>query len=229
MLLETLLPIFHRTYRELRPRAPMPVFSIRFYPYANLNHTIRIRQDVIHVRLSDLLEGAPETAIEAIAHILIAKLYRKPIEPAHAARYRRWASSQAMAQQSERVRQLRGRKPMVSPQGHVYDLEAIFEELNTRFFHGLMARPRMSWSRERARRLLGHYDPAHHAIVVSRIFDDLRVPKLALEYLVYHEMLHLRHPVKLRGSRRCIHPAAFRAEEKLFPQLAEAKAMLKRL
>lgn len=223
------LPIFQLAYRDLRPRAPMPEFSIRFYPYANLNHTIRLRQEKIHVRLSDLMQGAPETAFAAIAHILLAKLYRKPIEPAHAARYRRWASSQAMAQQSERVRQMRGRKPMVSPQGHVYDLEAIFEDLNTRFFHGLMARPQMSWSRERARRSLGHYDPAHNAIVVSRIFDDARVPQLALEYIVYHEMLHLRHPVKLRGSRRCVHPAAFRAEENLFPRLDEAKALLKLL
>ncbi len=224
-----LLAIFQTTYRELRPRAPMPEFSIRFYPYANLNHTIRLRQEKIFVRLSDLLESAPETALRAIAHILLAKLYRKPIEPAHASRYRRYASSQPMAQQSERIRQLRGRKPITSPQGHVYDLDAIFEDINLRFFHGLMARPTMSWSRARARRLLGHYDPAHNAIVVSRIFDDARVPQLALEYIVYHEMLHLRHPVKLRGSRRCIHPAAFQADEKLFPQLAEAKALLKRL
>jgi len=26
--------------------------------------------------------------------------------------------------------------------------------------------------------------------VVSRVFDDLRVPQYAVEYLVYHEMLH---------------------------------------
>ncbi len=56
-----------------------------------------------------------------------------------------------------------------------------------------------------------------------------RVPLYAIEYLVYHEMLHLRHPVKLRGSRRLVHPAAFREEEKLFPQFKEAQEFLKRL
>jgi len=30
------------------------------------------------VRLSDLLEGAPEAVVRAIAHILLAKMYRKP-------------------------------------------------------------------------------------------------------------------------------------------------------
>jgi predicted metal-dependent hydrolase len=101
--------------------------------------------------------------------------------------------------------------------------------LNTRFFYGLLARPRMSWSRTRTRRILGHYDPAHNAIVISRVFDQSAVPGYAVEYIVYHEMLHLKHPVRLRGSRRCVHSAEFQAEEKLFPQLAEANAFLKRL
>jgi len=50
-----------------------------------------------------------------------------------------------------------------------------------------------------------------------------------VEYIVYHEMLHLKHPVKLRGSRRCIHGAEFQAEEKLFLRLEDAKKFLKRL
>ncbi len=124
---------------------------------------------------------------------------------------------------------MRGRKRIASPQGHVYDLEAIFEELNQRFFYGLMARPQMTWSRDHARNSLGHYDPAHNAIVVSRVFDHPRVPRCAVEYIVYHEMLHLKHPVRLRGSRRCVHSAEFQAEEKMFPALKEAQMFLKRL
>ena len=92
-----------------------------------------------------------------------------------------------------------------------------------------MARPQMTWSRDHARNSLGHYDPAHNAIVVSRIFDRPRVPRFAVEYIVYHEMLHLKHPVKLRGSRRCVHSADFQAEEKLFPQLDEVKQFLRHL
>jgi hypothetical protein len=70
---------------------------------------------------------------------------------------------------------MRGRKHLDSAQGRTYDLEALFEDLNQRFFHGLMARPQMTWSRDHARNSLGHYDPAHNAIVVSRIFDHPRV------------------------------------------------------
>lgn len=224
-----ILEIFHETYRELRPRAPMPEMHVAFFPFANINNTIRLREGILKVRLSDLLEGAPETILKAIAHILLAKIYRKPIEAVHSARYRRYTSSRDLAEKAQTVRQMRGRKRLNGTRGSAYDLDEVFESLNQRFFYGLLARPQLTWSSEVSRRSLGHYDPAHNAIVISRVFDDARVPRYAIEYLLYHEMLHLKHPVKLRGSRRCVHGKEFQEEEKQFPELQEALAFLKRL
>ncbi len=221
--------LFQETYRELRPRAPLPELRVEFFSFANVNNTIRLREGRLLVRVSDLLEGAPENVLRAIAHILLAKMYRRPVDGQCAARYRRYVSTQHMSRKAHLVRQMRGRKRILSAQGHAYDLDAIFEDLNLSFFHGLLARPQMTWSSDRARNRLGHYDPAHNAIVVSRIFDDRRVPQYVVEYIVYHEMLHLKHPVKLRGSRRCVHPPEFQAEEKLFAQFEQAKHFLKRM
>ena len=218
--------IFHRSYRELRPGVPVPGMHLEFYPFASVNNTIRMREGKLHIRLSDLLEGAPASVLESIAHILLAKIYRKPIETGHTARYRRYVASRDISAKAHLVRQMRGRKRIASSRGFVYHLEEIFEELNRQFFHGLLARPQMTWSQVKSRRSLAHYDPAHNAIVVSRIFDHPRVPRCAVEYIVYHEMLHLKHPVKLRGSRRCVHSKEFLAEEKLFPHLHQAKAFL---
>jgi predicted metal-dependent hydrolase len=226
---ENLLNLFQESYRELRPRAPLPEMSVEFYSFANINNTIRLREGRLLVRLSDLLEGAPEPVLRAIAHILLAKMYRKPIEREHSTRYRRHISGHDLSRKAHLVQQLRGRKRIDSAKGVTYDLESIFEDLNTRFFYGLLARPLMTWSRDHARQRLGHYDPAHNAIVVSRVFDHPRIPQYVTEYIVYHEMLHLKHPVKLRGSRRCIHSTEFQAEEKLFPQLEEAKKFLRQL
>jgi hypothetical protein len=39
----------------------------------------------------------------------------------------------------------------------------------------------------------------------------------------------LKHPVKLRGTRRCVHSAEFQAEEQRFENVDAAKAFLKRL
>lgn len=224
-----LLEIFQESYLELRPGTSIPELKIEFFAFANLNNTIRLRSGRLLVRLSDLLEGAPESVLRAIAHILLAKIYRKPIDRGHSARYRKYVGSHEVVRKAHLVRQIRGRKKLRPARGHFYDLDMIFEELNSRFFHGLMARPRMSWSQARTRRILGHYDPAHNAIVISRIFDHPAIPRYVLEYIVYHEMLHLKYPVRLRGSRRCVHSKDFQQEERLFPRLADANAFLKRL
>jgi predicted metal-dependent hydrolase len=224
-----LLQIFEESYRELRPRAPIPEITVEFFPFANINSTIRLREGKLRVRLSDLLEAAPDSVVGAIAHILLAKMYRRSIERAHSTLYRRYISTRNVVDKAHLIRQMRGRKRIDTAHGCAYDLEVIFEDLNTRFFHGLLARPELTWSRKRARNRLGHYDPAHNTIVVSRIFDHARVPRSAVEYIVYHEMLHLKHPVKLRGSRRCVHSAEFHAEEKLFPGLETAKLFLRQL
>jgi predicted metal-dependent hydrolase len=226
---EALLHIFHESYRELRPRAPIPELAAEFFPFANINNTIRMREGKLFVRVSDLLEGAPPPVLRAIAHILLAKMYRRPIEREYATQYRRYVSSKDISRKAHLLRQIRGRKRIESAHGRTYDLEIVFDDLNRRFFHGLLARPQMTWSREHARNRLGHYDPAHNAIVISRVFDHPRVPRYAVDYIVYHEMLHLKHPVRLRGSRRCVHSDEFQAEEELFPHLGEAKAFLKRL
>jgi hypothetical protein len=222
-----LAEIFNEAYAELRPRAPAPPMHIGFYPFVSINNTIRLRQSELYIRLSDLLESAPDAVLHAIAHILLAKLYRKPIDRARSTRYRRYVGGQELAAKARLVRQLRGRKQVHSAHGHHYHLEEIFDELNRRFFHGLMGRPQLTWSREHARNRLGHYDPAHNAIVISRVFDDARVPRYVVDYIVYHEMLHLKHPVKLRGSRRCVHSREFLAEENLFPEVAQAKNFLR--
>lgn len=207
----------------------MPPIHIRFRRFTSLNTTIRLREGQVYVSLSDLLEGAPEPVIRAIAHILLAKLYRKPIDPAQNHRYRRFASSSAVTRQTELIRGARGSKRYFGPQGHYYNLEEVFDSLNLRFFGGLMGRPELTWSGHHAKRSLGHYDAAHNTIVVSRVFDRPSSPRYAIEYLLYHEMLHLKHPVKMNGTRRCVHSRDFKDEEKIFPQLKEALAFIKRL
>ena len=221
--------LFEEEYREIRPRAPIPGLEIRFRRFTSLNTTIRLRQGQVHVHLSDLLEGAPEGVLRAIAHILLAKLYRKPLDVRHTTRYRRFAASETVVRQTELIRQTRGRKKMLGSKGQHYDLEEVFETLNLRFFHGLLGRPLLTWSGHAAKRILGHYDAAHNTIVVSRVFDRKHTPRYAIEYLLYHEMLHLKHPVKVRGGRRCVHPREFQAEERLFPELDQAKQYLKTL
>jgi hypothetical protein len=166
---------------------------------------------------------------EALAHILLGKLYRKPIPRAYTHRYRLYLNRRDMRRQAQLVRQVRGRKFVSGPRGECRDLAEVFDRVNAKFFDGLLGQPLLGWSRGVSRTLLGHFDPAHNAIIVSRILDRPEAPRLALEYVMFHEMLHLRYPVDHNGTRRRVHTREFREAEKKYPQLKEAKEALRKL
>ncbi|HUP04682.1 MAG TPA: SprT-like domain-containing protein [Bryobacteraceae bacterium] len=229
LFFETPEEIYARVFRELKPRTAMPRLRVEFCRFANADSFIRLENGSLLVRMSDLLAGAPAPVLEALAHILLGKLYRKPIARAYSHRYRLFLNRHDMRRQAQLVRQIRGRKFISGPRGAVHDLEEIFERLNQQFFHGLMGRPQLGWSRGASRAMLGHFDPSHNAIIISRIFDRPEAPAAALEYVMFHEMLHLRYPVDHSGSRRRVHTKEFREAEKAFPNLKEAKAALKKL
>ena len=221
--------MYGRVFKDLKPRTPLPQIQVEFCRFANANSFIRLDGSRLHVRIADALQSAPAPIQEALAYILIAKLYRKTISGNYAARYRRYLNRADVRKQLDVLRQERGRKFLSGPRGEHYDLEPMFEDLNRKFFHGLMSRPALGWSRQRSRTMLGHYDPSHNAIVLSRILDQAAVPSLAVEYVMYHEMLHLRYPTEHRGARRCVHTPEFKRAEKEFPHLKEALALLKLL
>lgn len=221
--------IFARVFGQMRPRTPLPAIDVEFRTYANANAQVRLEDARLGVRLADTLAGAPEPVIEALAEILLSKLFRRPVPAASAARYRRYLNRSDIRRSLDLVRQIRGRKRVDPPQGRYYDLEPMFEDLNFRYFHGLMARPTLGWSPHASRTMLGHYDPPHNAIVLSRILDRAEVPKDAVEYVLFHEMLHVRHQAEHNGARRCVHTRAFKDAEKQFEGLREAKALLRKL
>jgi hypothetical protein len=229
LFFETPAEIFHRVHRAIRPRTPVPAFEIEYKKFANANSDVRLDGGAIRVRITDLLEGAPAPVTEALAHILLGKLYRKPAARQYVHRYRLYLNRKDVRRQISMVRQSRGRKAHTGSQGAVHNLEQLFEDLNAKYFGGMMARPVLGWSHVRSRTRLGHFDPSHNTIIVSRVFDDPRCPRLALEYVLYHEMLHLHYPVDHSGSRRCVHTPEFKAHEKLFPHYKEARALLRHL
>ena len=229
LFFETPEEINARVFRTLKPRTPVPSLRIEYCRFANADSFIRLENGALHVRISDLLEGAPAPITEALAFILLGKLYRKPIARVYSHRYRLYLNRRDVRRQAHLVRQIRGRKFISGPAGAHHNLEEIFERLNAQHFDGLLGRPQLGWSRGDSRNMLGHFDPSHNAIIISRIFDRESAPPLALEYVMFHEMLHLRYPVEHSGSRRRVHTREFRAAEKKFPRLKEAKEILKRL
>lgn len=226
---ETPEQIWTRVFRELKPRGKPPQVRVEFCRFANADSFARLKDGRLEIRISDLLESAPAPILEALAHILLGKLLRRPVPRLYAHRYKLYLNRRDMRRSMHLVRQIRGRKFLSGPRGTQYNLEEIFEELNARYFHGLMARPLLGWSRRASRTTLGHYDPSHNAIIVSKLLDNAAVPRLAVEYVLFHEMLHLEFPAQSQGAQRRFHTRAFREAERAYPLLKEGKELLKRL
>src|SRR6266849_5911412 len=127
--------VFNEAFRQFdrerrsRFRPDLGDIEVKFYPYAGLHHTIRVRAGRVYVRLSDIFRAAPPEVIRALAFILISRLLSKKAPAAHERVYRSYALSPPVLRASEIARRQRGRKVLTSAYGKVYDLEKMFARL----------------------------------------------------------------------------------------------------
>jgi len=228
LFFETVEQIYARVFRVVRPRTPVPEILVRYKKYANANSRISLQDGQLLGEISDLLQSAPAPIQEALASVLLAKLFGKPPDQNCMAQYRHYLNRADIRHSLHSVKRERGRKAYRGAKGSVYDLAQLFASLNEQYFAGLMAAPALGWSLRASRTILGHYDPSHHVIVLSRSLDSADAPESAVRFVMFHEMLHLRYPTESRGGRRCVHTPDFKQAERQFAEYAEAKEALKR-
>ena len=221
--------LFQRVYTRLGCEGRPPRFRVEFYSYSSLVLTIRRREDAVWVRLSDLLRRAPLSVLEGAAALLLARLYRRKAPASLTAPYLEYARSDRTRARINRLRGQVIRPGAAGPQGRHFDLDKLFEELNARYFGGELRRPHIGWSNRTWRRQFGCYDPGPNHILLNRRMDRRGVPQFAVEYVLFHEMLHVKHPTRRSGCSLVSHSPEFRAEEKQFPEFDRARKILDRL
>jgi hypothetical protein len=221
--------LFIDAFRQIDKNRPAPEIEVKFYPYAGLHHTIRLRGGRVYVRISDIFRDAPLPVHRALSFILVSKLLRKKMPASHDSVYREYTCQPGIMRAADIARRRRGRKIISSAQGHTYDLEKMFTRLNRKYFGSKLERPVLTWSQRRTRHILGHHDAVHNTIVISKSLDSHDVPEWVVEYILYHEMLHIKHPARLINGRRYYHTKAFRTEEQKFPHYEEAQVWLERI
>ncbi|MBA3600585.1 MAG: SprT-like domain-containing protein [Acidobacteria bacterium] len=217
---------YTKAFQILDPKREIPEVKVEFYPYIGINNTIRVRNGKIFVRLAELCQTAPLEFQKALAFILTAKLLRKKVPPSASQIYRSFIKSQEIQSKAKENKRAKGRKVITTSRGEIYDLEEIFRRLNSIYFKNSIQRPTLTWSARKTFRILGHHDSTHETIVISKSLDDKKVPPYVVEFVVFHEMLHVYHPTLQRDGRHYNHTPQFRRDEKKFAHYATAESWI---
>jgi hypothetical protein len=115
--------------------------------------------------------------------------------------------------------------------GSVHDLMPIYDEVNDRYFEAAIS-AEIGWGQapKKARRrtiTFGSYDHRARRIVIHPALDQTHVPRVVVERIVHHEMLHAKHGEERDpGGRRVVHGRAFRRDEARFAGAKEADVWL---
>jgi hypothetical protein len=112
--------------------------------------------------------------------------------------------------------------------GKYHDLQEIFDDLNQRYF-GDTIDARITWGqrggkpRRRNSIKMGSYSVEDRLIRIHRSLDRAFVPRFFVEWIVYHEMLHQVHEIKVVNGRRQFHTREFLHDEARFEHYVAAR------
>jgi hypothetical protein len=112
--------------------------------------------------------------------------------------------------------------------GEHHDLRAIFDELNARYF-GNRIDAAITWGarsgrpRRRNSIKMGSYSVEDRLIRIHRSLDRAFVPRFFVAWIVFHEMLHQVHDIRVKNGRREFHSKEFLADEAGFELYEQAK------
>jgi hypothetical protein len=182
------------------------------------------------VRLSDMFADAPREVFRSLALILFARLYGQAIDNSYHRIYRAFTLTEHMQERARLARLKRSRRIRArGARGVHFDLELLFDQVNQEYFGGALVQPRLSWSARKSRHILGRYDATHNIIFISRALDVAVLPTYVVAYVLFHEMLHLKHRIRVHDSRMMVHTPEFKAEERTFRQYEKVKFWLDRI
>ena len=119
----------------------------------------------------------------------------------------------------------------ISPliQQDAYDLSAMFDSLNAEFFNQTIPRPILAWTSREQYHTLGSYNYHWNIILISKLLNRREVPEFVVRFILYHEMLHIKHGAYRDKTGLRAHTPAFRADERSFPRYEEAEHYISHL
>ena len=178
----------------------------------------------IRLTVSEAFVAAPRPVLTALVKLGLPysrkRIHRRMIED-----YAETPSFQAM------LARLEGTEAEVAfvTKGRCHELEEVFLRVKSEYFDGELERPKMRWSKSVNRGEFGHYQPSTDTITINRALDAPGVPLFAMDFVMFHELLHKQLGTRKVNGRRRVHTREFRTAERRFTRFSDASAYLAEL
>lgn len=219
--------IFANAYKQLRGKEGR--FVITFYPYTTIKHTIRKRRNIFYVRLSDLVQNENEEIINAIAFILISKIEKLQCPREQYELYKNYTCKKEVVDNRKAIRKIRAKEILPNPIGIFYDLRISFNRVNAEYFKGELKNIKLKWTKRKIKSQLGYYDIDLDAIVINKVLDDRRIPQFVLDFVMYHELLHVKIRSDYKKFNEKVHTKEFKIAERKFRFYEQSKVWIDRI
>lgn len=198
-------------------------FEIKFYPYSNLESSIRVSSEKLEFKIHSSYLSSELENLEAVIDLLLFKLLKHPIPDQLEETIRKFYENYT----DQKISSDRNRKRVQLSSSQNKKLRDILEKLNDSYWKIDLSNLEIFWGKYRSTTRLGHYDPIHNMIVINPILSAQSVPDFVLEYIVFHELLHVYFPVVRKKGRNIIHGKEFKELEKKFLHYRQANFWLK--
>lgn len=186
----------------------------------------KARGDSIHMQISDYMMGCPDDVLSDLCDMICRRA--KGLAWSESGRFLDYVTSDGYILRNRPTYIARSRNLIRSDSGVHHNLSDSVQRL---LDSGILSdtdvsNSYISWTRRDSRRRVGFCSTMFRLVGISAALDSPDVSEHALDYVVYHECLHLRQGY--RPSHR-VHDPVFRRWERSYPGWADAEAELRKL
>lgn len=208
-------------------RARIPgrlVVAFRPLTEAYFRTTAKNRQ--LRVVVNDAFDDATPEVMGAMAEVIVARASGAARPREVGKPFWHYVESDDLRERMQRNYLDRQRSFSPQPRGEVWDLDQLFDDINTQYFEGALERPMLGWTRRPLTYRWGWYSSMvrpNGLIVINCLLDDKKAPRFVLEGTMHHEMLHMLMDPKVVGGRRVVHTREFRTMERGYEHYSELR------
>jgi len=180
----------------------------------------------LKVYVSDYISDAPSEVLIGLSETILDIVKRQPYR--YEKTYLDWITSDEFIIKSRQTYIRRSKNLARTPEGRERNLtDSLDKLLESGILTGKdLDNSFFTWTSRPNYRKVGYCSPMMRLVAVSSALDTLTVPDYVVDYVVYHESLHLRQGY--RPGKRA-HDVSFRNAEKEFPDYKKAEVYLKTL